>query len=282
MNRIKTLFAAIAVTAASAASAQQTMDNMQLLTVNENITTVITAGEPIRFVDISTDQIAGDQPINNTVRLKPKEGADVHQDGDLLGVVTVVTERYRVQYSLIYTSQMTEAVTDKEILVQETTQYNNPDVSMSKEDMARYARRIWTSKANYRGVSTKMHKMVMRLNNVYSVGEYFFLDFSVENKTNIQFDIDQLRFKLEDKKINKATNVQTLELEPEFVLEPAASFKYGYRNVVVIKKLTFPNSKVLKIEMSEKQISGRNIFMTIDYEDVLSADSFSRNLLGEN
>ncbi len=282
MNRIKNLFAAVAVMAASAASAQQTMDNTQLLTVNENITTVITAGEPIRFVDISTDQIAGDQPINNTVRLKPKEGEDVHQDGDILGVVTVVTERYRVQYSLIYTSRMTEAVTDKEILVQETTQYNNPDVSMSKEDMARFARRIWCSKANYRGVSTSQHKMVMRLNNVYSVGEYFFLDFSVENKTNIQFDIDQLRFKLEDKKINKATNVQTIELEPEYVLEPTASFKYGYRNVVVIKKLTFPNSKVLKIEMSEKQISGRNIFMTIDYEDVLSADSFSRNLLEEN
>ncbi len=282
MNRIKNLFAAVAVMAASTASAQQTMDNTQLLTVNENITTVITVGEPIRFVDISTDQIAGDQPINNTVRLKPKEGADVHQDGDILGVVTVVTERYRVQYSLIYTSRMTEAVTDKEILVQETTQYNNPDVSMSKEDMARFARRIWCSKANYRGVSTSQHKMVMRLNNVYSVGEYFFLDFSVENKTNIQFDIDQLRFKLEDKKINKATNVQTIELEPEYVLEPTASFKYGYRNVVVIKKLTFPNSKVLKIEMSEKQISGRNIFMTIDYEDVLSADSFSRNLLEEN
>ncbi len=282
MNRIKNLFAAVAVMAASTASAQQTMDNTQLLTVNENITTVITAGEPIRFVDISTDLIAGDQPINNTVRLKPKEGANVHQDGDILGVVTVVTERYRVQYSLIYTSRMTEAVTDKEILVQETTQYNNPDVSMSKEDMARFARRIWCSKANYRGVSTSQHKMVMRLNNVYSVGEYFFLDFSVENKTNIQFDIDQLRFKLEDKKINKATNVQTIELEPEYVLEPTASFKYGYRNVVVIKKLTFPNSKVLKIEMSEKQISGRNIFMTIDYEDVLSADSFSRNLLEEN
>ncbi len=148
--------------------------------------------------------------------------------------------------------------------------------------MARFARRIWCSKANYRGVSTSQHKMIMRLNNVYSVGEYFFLDFSVENKTNIQFDIDQLRFKLEDKKINKATNVQTIELEPEYVLEPTASFKYGYRNVVVIKKLTFPNSKVLKIEMSEKQISGRNIFMTIDYEDVLSADSFSRNLLEEN
>ena len=54
--------------------AQTTMDDMLYLTVNENVTTVITASEPVRFVDISTDKVAGDQPINNTVRLKPKEG----------------------------------------------------------------------------------------------------------------------------------------------------------------------------------------------------------------
>ena len=46
--------------------AQQTCEEMQLLTVNENVTTVITASEPVRLVDISTDKVAGDQPINNT------------------------------------------------------------------------------------------------------------------------------------------------------------------------------------------------------------------------
>ena len=55
-------------------------------------------------------------------------------------------------------------------------------------------------------VKTKAHKMVMRLNNIYSSGDYFFLDFSVENKTDIPFDIDQIRLKLSDKKTTKATN----------------------------------------------------------------------------
>ena len=53
--------------------AQKTMDDMQYLTINENVTTVITASEPVRFVDISTAKVVGDQPINNTIRLKPKE-----------------------------------------------------------------------------------------------------------------------------------------------------------------------------------------------------------------
>lgn len=42
--------------------------------------------------------------------------------------------------------------------------------------------------------------MKMRLNNIYAVGEYFFIDFSVDNHTNIRFDIDELRIKLADKR----------------------------------------------------------------------------------
>ena len=261
--------------------AQQTYEEMEQLTVNEQVTTVITATEPVRFVDISTDKVVGDQPINNTIRLKPKEGADVHEDGEILAIVTIVTERYRTQYALIYTTRLQEAVTDKTIQPEEKIAYNNPAVSLSTEDMTRYARQIWNSPARIRNVSTKMHRMIIRLNNIYTVGDYFFLDFSIENRTNIKFDIDEMRFKLADKKQAKATNSQVIELTPAMTLENTTSFKYGYRNVVVLKKMTFPNDKVLTIELSEKQMSGRTISLNIDYEDVLSADSFNHLMLKE-
>lgn len=277
----KTAVLLLLIAAGTTAQAQQTMDDMVYLTVNENVTTVVTASEPIRFVDISTDRVAGDQPISNTLRLKPKEGADVNLDGDVLAVVTIITERYRTQYALIYTSRMNEAVTDKTITLPERTAYHNPAVTMSTEDMTRYARIIWSSPAQYRGVSTRKHHMQMRLNNIYCVGDYFFLDFSLQNHTNIQFDIDQLRIKLTDKKTCKSTNSQTIELQPALVLEQGKQFHRGYRNVIVIKKLTFPDDKVLTIELSEKQISGRNISLDVDYEDVLAADSFNQTLLEE-
>ena len=275
------MFAAIAVFAASIQGvfAQQTYEEMERLTVNEQVTTVITATEPIRFVDISTDKIAGDQPINNTIRLKPKEGA--HEDGEVLAIVTIVTERYRTQYALLYTTRLQEAVTDKVVQRMEQTAYHNPAVSLSTEDMYRIARNIWSSPAKWRDVKTKKHRMEMRLNNIYAVGDYFFIDYSVENKTNIRFDIDEMRLKLADKKISKATNNQVIELTPEMQLEQTKSFKYGYRNILVVKKLTFPNDKILTIEMSEKQISGRTISLNIDYEDVLCADSFNKVLLEE-
>ena len=238
-----------------------------LLTVNDQVTTVITATEPIRFVDISTGKVAGDQPLANTLRLKPKEGSDVNADGDVLAIVTVITERYRVQYGLIYTTRMNEAVTEKTILQTEVLPYNNPAVSMSTEEMARFARRVWDSPAKYKNVGARKHHMNIRLNNIYSAGEYFFIDFSIENRTNRQA---------------RAANCQSIEITPAMVLENSSAFLHGYRNVLVLKKLTFPNDKVLTIEMSEKQISGRTITLSIDYEDVLYADSFSETLLRED
>ena len=79
--------------------------------------------------------------------------------------------------------------------------------------------------------------------------------------------------------------MQILDLKPSLLLDPVdrkSSFRHGYRNVVVIRKMTFPNDKVLTIELSEKQISGRTISMTVDYEDVLAADSFDLELLKED
>ena len=270
----------IGVLTVCGANAQTTYEEMELLTVNEQVTTVITATEPIRFVDISTDKVAGDQPISNTIRLKPKEAG--HADGDVLAIVTIVTERYRVQYALIYTTRLQEAVTDKEVQMVEQQPFHNPAVTLSTEDMYRFARQIWTSPARYRDVSNRKHRMIMRLNNIYAVGEYFFIDFSVENRTDIRFDIDEIRVKLADKKVSKATNSQIIELKPEMMLEKTKSFLHGYRNVMVVRKMTFPNDKVLTIEMSEKQISGRTISVNIDYEDVLNADSFNRSLLTED
>ena len=272
----------LSIAAAFSLRAQNTPRELELLTVNDQVTTVITASEPVRFVDISTDKVAGDQPLGNTVRLKPKFGADVNADGDILAIVTIITERYRVQYALIYTTRLQEAVTEKTVLLSEITPYNNPAVSMSTEEMARFARRIWDSPSRFRNVGAKRHHMDIRLNNIYSAGEYFFIDFSVENRTNIRFDIDQIRFKVEDKRQSRATNNQSVELSPAMILESGTSFLHGYRNVVVLRKLTFPNDKVLTIELSEKQISGRTITLSIDYEDVLHADSFSRTLLGED
>ena len=124
-----------------------------------------------------------------------------------------------------------------------------------------------------------MHGMKAVVNNIYAIDDYFFIDFSLYNNTNIKFDIDEIRVKLTDKKESKATNTQTIELTPTYMLNKTNSFKKGYRNVLVLNKLTFPDEKILNLEISENQISGRVIYIPIEYSDILHADGFDENLM---
>ena len=48
--------------------------------------------------------------------------------------------------------------------------------------------------------------------------------------------------------------------------------------MLVLPKLTFPDEKVLRLEISENQISGRVIVLTIEYEDILHADGFDSDI----
>jgi hypothetical protein len=113
------------------------------------------------------------------------------------------------------------------------------------------------------------------LNHVYTVRDYIFLDIGYHNKTNLKYDIADFRFKVDDKKVTKAANNQSVEVKPEFVLFNQPAFSKNYRNIFVFKKMSFPGNKVLHAEFSEKQLSGRVITLSISYQDILDADTLS-------
>ena len=272
----KYLFALVAMAtmttgAVNAQSKQATDFGLGTIYVNENVTTHLVMPETIRLVDISTDTIVGNQVNDNIVRLKPKNEMG---DYDEAGIVTVIGERHIAQYRLVYRTCTTPVVTRFTVPCWDMQEYQNPDVQMSVAEMSRYAIRMFNAKRTVQNIHSKKDKMKAWVNHICSAGDYFFIDFSMENKTKIPYDISDIRVKLEDKKQKKATNYQSIELTPEYMLNYIKHFKKRYRNVIVVKKLTFPEAKVLKIEVSENQISGRVITLDINYDDVLSADCF--------
>jgi hypothetical protein len=68
----------------------------------------------------------------------------------------------------------------------------------------------------------------MELNNVYVMSDYIFLDITFENESNLGYNIDGIKFSIEDKKIYKATNNQSIEIEPVFKLFDNKIFKKGF------------------------------------------------------
>lgn len=252
--------------------------------VNREVTTHIVMPENIKMVDISTTKIAGNQCTDNIVRIKPSCGSDSipeagYRDNELLGTLTLIGERHIAQYDILYTQSPQMAASIFEVPYSHTQPYINPEVTMPMAEMARYAWAVYGSGRKYNQIVSRAHGMKAVVNNIYAVGDYFFIDYSLQNKTKIAYDIEELRVKLTDKKETRATNSQTIELSPVFSLNHVRKFKKSYRNVLVLPKLTFPDEKVLRLEISENQISGRVITLTIEYEDILHADGFDSDIL---
>ena len=251
--------------------------------VNSEVTTHIVMPENIKMVDLSTTKIIGNQCADNIVRIKPFIEADSvpthYREGELMGTLTLIGERHLAQYDVVYTAAPSRAASIHRVPYAGLDSYINPEVSVPQSEMARYAWAVYGSGRKYNQVVSKANGMKAIVNNIYSIGDYFFIDYSLQNSTKIAYDIAEVRVKLTDKKEVKATNSQTVELSPVYSLNLARKFKKNYRNVLVLDKLTFPDEKVLRIEISENQISGRVITLTVEYDDILNADGFDSDIL---
>ena len=261
----------------------QRMNNstdMQVIKVNEQISTMIAVGEPVELVDVSTDKITGDIPIKNILRIKPVLiDSARYEEGEVLSMITIITERYKIQFNCVYTEDRNKATSNIDIKSEDMASYLNVNVDMPQMEMRKLAWTIWNSGNKYFDVSREAYKLRITLNNIYTIKGFFFIDVSIRNKTNIEYDVDQIRFKIEDKRHTKATNFQQIEVEPVLSINEGETFVKEYRNIYVFEKFTFPDEKVFTVEVSEKQISGRTVILRIDYADVLNADAFHRSVL---
>jgi len=233
--------------------------------------------EPIQYADLSSHSVIGDLPVKNLLRIRiiPDSLRNLRGDGQNLGVITITGESFIAQYRLVFTNAPLNRIpASVEIQPAQCRPLDFPGISMTSADMRAYALAVLRMGKQSHVRKAKAYGMTAQLNHIYTVGDEVLLDITYKNETELPYTIDELRFKIEDKKITKATNVQSLEIKPEFQLYPLASFKRQFHNVYVLKKATFPDNKVLNVELSEKQVSGRTLTLRIKYQDILHADTF--------
>jgi len=257
-------------------------EQLPVVYLNENISTHFVSKLNIDYLDMSTPNVAGNHPHSNFVSLKPK------RPSDNLGVATIVGESFFLQFRLKYTPDVDIAhtridldqpegftyagLTDKDVKpLEPINNYKNPNYSLSHEELARYAAILEKEGPSLNNVVSKKYKMSIKLNNVWVVEDYIYLDYTTTNKANIPYTIDEIRYKIVDAKQLKATNSQDRFLEPDYVTNPGEFTDKKFRNIAAFKKFTFPNDKAFIIEIAEDQISGRKVTLEMTYSDILSA-----------
>ncbi|MEZ2338420.1 DUF4138 domain-containing protein [Mucilaginibacter sp. RCC_168] len=241
-------------------------DKLPVIYLPENLTIHFISPEPIQYVDISTKDLIGDLPLKNVLRLKLRDTLKF-----VGSVITIAGEKFIAQYRLMpgYPGVPTEI----EITPAAMRPLDISGIGLSQNQLRSLALSLVAKKPDKRIEKVNAFSIKAQLNHVCTIGDYIFLDISYRNKTNLKYDIADFRFKIDDKKVTKAANNQSVEIKPEFVLFNPPAFSKNYRNVFVFKKMSFPGNKVLRAELSEKQLSGRIVTLSISYQDILDADT---------
>lgn len=233
----------------------------------DNHTLHFISPEPIQYVDISSKCLEGDLPLKNVFRVKLRDTAGNFKDA----IITVAGEKFIAQYHLFPGNNLSPS--EINIVPADMRPLDIAGIGFSQNQLRKLSLDLFAIKPDKHLEKVKSFGVEARLNHIFTIGDYLFLDISYHNRTNLSYAIEDFTFKVDDKKVTKASNVQSVELKPEYVLFPVPSFSRYYHNIFVIRKLTFPGNKVLRIELREKQLSGRVITLDISYQDVLRADT---------
>ncbi|WP_026966562.1 conjugative transposon protein TraN [Algoriphagus terrigena] len=272
---ITLLFLVLSVSVCAQQNETRLKTELPRIYIDEEISLHFLSPEPIQYVDISTDNMIGDIPLENVFRVKAIRDSvsDLNGYNKSLGVITIIGQKFIAQYDLWYAHDERQLKTQIEILPINTSPLEVGKIPLSDQELRYFSIEAFKGKKKDKITKSSQYGISGQVNSIYTVDDYIFLDISFTNKTNLKFDLDQVRFEIEDKRITKATNVQSIEIEPEYQLFTPESFEKKYRNIYVFKKFTFPNSKVFTIELSESQISGRTLSLEIKYADLLAADT---------
>ncbi|MDF7815099.1 conjugative transposon protein TraN [Hymenobacter sp. YC55] len=148
---------------------------------------------------------------------------------------------------------------------------------LTQPEMENYARLVLKKKRMLRTKQVK-DDITLALPGMYTTEELFFLPVYMLNKSNINYDVDFLKFYIRDKKLAKRTAIQESEVAPVFIYNAGQTVipgPGGLDQVYVLRKFTIPDDKNLVVEMFERG-GGRHLTFNVSNDDILKARKLKR------
>jgi len=112
------------------------------------------------------------------------------------------------------------------------------------------------------------------MNGLFIQNDVLYVRISIENESNINYDIDQLRFFIRDQKKAKRTATQEIEVSPVFVYNDTHKVEGQSANTIVfaLPKFTIPDKKYLAIQLMEKN-GGRHLELHVKNKTIVKAST---------
>jgi len=147
-----------------------------------------------------------------------------------------------------------------------------PSESVNMEELQEFAHAAKSAKKKLRGEKDKTFGIRLKLNGIYIHEDVMCLRIRIFNSTNINYDIDQLRFYIRDQKKVKRTASQEIEISPVLVHNDTTKVpgKTDKTFAFVVPKFTIPDKKLLIIQLMEKN-GGRHLELHVKNKKIIKA-----------
>ena len=124
---------------------------------------------------------------------------------------------------------------------------------------------VYSKKKKISGLKKSKYQIILEVNGIFIQQNVLYLRVVFENKSKINYDIDQLRFFIRDQKKSKRTASQEIELQPLYATSSSSVIPYKSEiiKVYALEKFTIPENKYLTLQMIEKN-GGRNLEVDIN------------------
>lgn len=144
--------------------------------------------------------------------------------------------------------------------------------TFNEAEVQKYAKLASVSKEKINSVKDKRFGIRLQLNGLFIHDNIMYFRLNIANETNINYDIDQLRFYIRDQKKAKRTATQEIEINPLYVKGDTAVIVGQTERVFVyaVPKFTIPDKKYLVIELMEKN-GGRHLKIKVHNKTIVQA-----------
>ena len=147
---------------------------------------------------------------------------------------------------------------------------------MNDAEMQADAEMIMGRKRTVRGIKDKKYGMKFRLNGLFIRDNVMYFKIQLENRSNINYDIDQLRFFIRDQQKSKRTAIQELEVKPLYAHNDTTTVTGQMEHVFIfaLPKFTIPDKKHLAIQVMEKN-GGRHLELKVNKSAIVRAKALN-------
>lgn len=138
--------------------------------------------------------------------------------------------------------------------------------------LKKYAEVSAGKKKQVRGIKDKKHGIKLQVTGLFVKNDVMYYRFRIENTSNIQYNIDQFRFFVRDRKKAKRTTYQEMELTPLYTYKDTDKIEGQSEKILVValQKQILPNKKYMAIQLMEDH-GGRHLELRIQNRKLMRA-----------